>query len=113
MKSCLPNILERLETSDGVDYRLEVSQELLWFKGHFPGEPVLPGVVQVHWAIMFGASIGYDPATFKGLRRVKFKSIIQPGTVLHLELKKKESGIGFTYTSDSGLHSQGTIEFGE
>ena len=90
---------------------LDVRSDLYWFRGHFPGNPILPGVVQVDWAMHFGAELGYVPQEFAGLARVKFKSIVRPPARLHLELTSRSSGLGFTFTSGETLHSAGTIRF--
>ncbi len=108
----LPGILERTETASGVDYRLDVGPELYWFRGHFPDNAILPGVVQVHWAIHFGAELGYGPKKFTGLARVKFKAVVRPPTILKLELVATGRGLGFTYTAGDTLHSTGTVRFG-
>ena len=58
--------------------RLAVPAEHPAFAGHFPGRPVLPGVVQLDWAVRLAAScfgFRFRPA----LRvRVKFMRIIAP-----------------------------------
>ena len=74
---------------------------------------ILPGVVQVHWAIHFGAELGYRPKKFTGLARVKFKAVVQPPTILKLELVATGHGLRFTYTADDTLHSTGTVRFGD
>lgn len=108
----LPRILERTETASGIDYRLDIGPELYWFLGHFPDNAILPGVVQIHWAVHFGAELNFAPEDFTGLTRVKFKNIVRPHTILTLELVAKDRRLGFTYTAADILHSTGTIRFG-
>jgi 3-hydroxymyristoyl/3-hydroxydecanoyl-(acyl carrier protein) dehydratase len=108
----LPGILERTKTESGIEYRLNIGPELYWFRGHFPDNPILPGVVQVHWAIHFGADLGYAPEAFTGLARIKFKAIVQAPAILKLELVAKGRELGFTYSASDTLHSTGTIRFG-
>jgi 3-hydroxymyristoyl/3-hydroxydecanoyl-(acyl carrier protein) dehydratase len=109
----LPGILESTETASGIEYRLDIGPELYWFRGHFPGNAILPGVVQVHWAIYFGANLGYAPEDFTGLARIKFKNVVRAPTILNLELVAKGRGLEFTYTACDTLHSTGTIRFGD
>lgn len=49
-----------------------------WFSGHFPGEPILPGIAQI--ALVFQAiSLAQGKALkIAGLKRVRFKQIIEP-----------------------------------
>ena len=107
----LPDVLKRADIPSGAKYELRIAPHLQWFDGHFPGNPVLPGVVQIHWAIHFGADLGFDPARFRGLRRVKFRQIVRPGTILSLELKSRPGELAYSYRSDSTRYSEGTIEF--
>ena len=46
-----PAILSTLDESPEHRWLMLISPELDWFRGHFPDNPVLPGVVQLHWAV--------------------------------------------------------------
>lgn len=85
--------------------------ELLYFKGHFPQTPILPGVVQVHWAIHYGIQCFNVSKHFRGIQKLKFQKIIQPNTTLTLELcyDEKKSVLNFRYYSQLGQHSSGSI----
>ena len=51
--SLQPQILSVQKDADAVSLDLLVSKDLDYFRGHFPGLPLLPGVVQVDWALRF------------------------------------------------------------
>ena len=83
------------------------------FQGHFPGEPVFPGVLIVESLAQAGSipllSLeGFDGKTayLGGLNKVKFRKKVVPGDVLRLEvnIKKLKSnagiGIGKAYVGD-------------
>ena len=54
-----------------------VSINELFFQGHFPGNPILPGIVQLHWAIGFSMGLlGFSEAPHD-IKRLKFKNIVQ------------------------------------
>jgi 3-hydroxymyristoyl/3-hydroxydecanoyl-(acyl carrier protein) dehydratase len=91
-----------------------VPLDLAHFSGHFAATPVLPGVVQIDWAILFGRRHFALPPTFLGMHALKFQNIIQPDVPVFLELKHDEQkgGINFRYFSDAGQHSGGRILFG-
>jgi len=83
------------------------------FQGHFPGDPVLPGVVQVDWAIRFGARAFGVQGTFLGLDRVKFLQAIRPGETVLLALAAPAPGrLDFQYTAGGDLKSSGSVRFG-
>lgn len=70
----------------GLALTLALDPDLLAFQGHFPGDPILPGVVQVDWAIRFGAEAFGPLGRFCGLDQVKFLGLIRPGERVELQL---------------------------
>lgn len=95
----------------GVRLDLRVPHNLPCFEGHFPGFPILPGVIQVHWAIELGRKhLGFR-GEFMGLERLKFRERIRPGArlVLDLELGEGGSRLRFTYSSEAGPLSSGVV----
>ena len=66
-----------------------------WYlAGHFPGNPIMPGVLQVEALAQLGAVCGLAHpdfagklALFAGIDDVRFKRIVRPGDVLDLELR--------------------------
>jgi 3-hydroxymyristoyl/3-hydroxydecanoyl-(acyl carrier protein) dehydratase len=98
-----------MTTDEGHAFRLVVPPDLRWFDGHFPGDPIVPAVVQVDWAIHFGCELGFDPDRFSGFSRLKFKRVITPNTELRLVLTATTDKLGFLFESADGIHSQGTV----
>ena len=75
-----------------------------YFRGHFPGHPVMPGVLIIEALAQAGAvNILSRPefagkiAFFAGLDKVRFKRQVVPGDTLRLELEitKVRGQIGF------------------
>ncbi len=73
---------------------IQVPPESAWFSGHFPGNPILPGIAQL--GMVFDAINQPDNQGFeiKEIRRVRFKQIIRPGDPLRLTIKPRENEAG-------------------
>lgn len=96
---------------NAVELDLCLSNNLFYFQGHFPGQPVLPGVTQIDWAVRFADK---HLATQIGAARnfqVKFRSVILPEMklTLLLELSDDRSRLRFEYRSQDRVLSSGAI----
>jgi len=93
---------------------LVVPASLFYFDGHFTQAPVLPGVVQVDWAILFGRRHFDLAPSFRGVNALKFQQVIAPEVPVRLELTRDsaQGSLGFRYFSDAGQHAGGRILFG-
>jgi 3-hydroxymyristoyl/3-hydroxydecanoyl-(acyl carrier protein) dehydratase len=97
--------------ADAVELGLLIPSNLLYFKGHFDQAPVLPGVVQIHWAIEFGRQYFHLPEAFIGLEVIKFQDLIMPQAQINLALHyhRHNNKLSFSYTSFRGRHSSGRV----
>ena len=70
-----------------------------YFQGHFPGMPVMPGVLQVEalaqtMAVYVARTEGFGSrmGLFAAIDEVRFKRIVQPGDRLSLEITMEKLG---------------------
>ena len=91
---------------------LRVPPDLACLRGHFPALPVVPGAVQLGWALAFGARYLGSAAALRACLSVKYERIIQPGRTLRLLLASEPgaSMLRFEFSSALGRHSSGRIE---
>jgi len=88
-----------------------VSADLAYFNGHFPRTPVLPGVVQVDWALALGQPLLDRPRRFVGMEVLKFQQLARPGDVLDLTLRfdVERAKLYFTFSNAGTACSSGRI----
>lgn len=88
-------------TEDKVIALKNVSMNEPYFQGHFPGVPVMPGVLQIEamaqaGGILASRSVSFDPAThvmlFMAIDQVKFRKAVVPGDQLHIEVVPLRKG---------------------
>jgi 3-hydroxymyristoyl/3-hydroxydecanoyl-(acyl carrier protein) dehydratase len=66
--------------------RMEVPLDLAHFNGHFPATPVVPGVVQIEWAMNLARRHLSADLGFHGMEALKFQRLARPGDALDLTL---------------------------
>jgi len=112
----LPEIISEACDGNRASFTLRIPPELAHFPGHFPGRPLLPGVVEVDWAVRLGLR-HFMLATerFSALKGLKFNSPILPGTVLQLTLTWSDgkSRLDFIYQVGARACATGQILFAQ
>ncbi len=100
-----------------------VNKDEWYFKGHFPGNPIMPGVLICEALAQTGAvailsmeeNKGKN-ALFGGIDKMKFKKMVTPGDRLKLEVKiikrKGPIGVGEAIASvDEKIVAKGELTF--
>ena len=57
-----------------------------WFSGHFPDDPILPGIAQLKMVVDLIATSRQGVSHLTGLSRVKFRKIVRPGELLDIQV---------------------------
>lgn len=94
---------------------LPLDPDLIAFDGHFPQAKILPGVVQLDWAIHYAREAFAMPPRFQRMDALKFQHVARPGDRLQLTLgwDALKSVLSFRYVSDHGVHASGRVVFGD
>ena len=112
-----------LEPGERVVARKRVREDEWYLRGHFPGRPVMPGVLIVEAMAQTGAIAVLAEeenrgriALFAGIDDTRFKRIVEPGDELELEctLEQVRGPIGkgkARATVDGQLAARGTLTF--
>lgn len=109
-----PDVLEEARDAVAVRLRFRVSPALAYFSGHFAGWPILPGIVQVHWAMEFASRYFPLCGEFRRLEHIKFHRVVRPNMDLALTLRYDEAKcrLEFLYDNATAKYSSGVAYFG-
>jgi 3-hydroxymyristoyl/3-hydroxydecanoyl-(acyl carrier protein) dehydratase len=94
-----------------VTVRLFVPRTLEHFDGHFPGFPILPGVLQIDWAVRLARQHFGQLCESYGVDGFKCRAPVLPETELVLTLECDAGRLRFAYRDGARTVSSGTVLF--
>ncbi|MEE2887701.1 MAG: hypothetical protein VX951_09765 [Planctomycetota bacterium] len=104
-----PRCIEIERTDAEFRYRLELAEGDAYFEGHFPDQPVLPGVGQLHLLTQaLSQSLG-QPVHWTKAHSVRFRKPILPESPCELTVQHPdaEGEVRFQIHSEEGLMADG------
>jgi 3-hydroxyacyl-[acyl-carrier-protein] dehydratase len=108
------------ESADGLVARRKWRADEDFYRGHYPGAPITPGVLLCEsvfqtgavflakQALAAGAKPGAGVPLLAKISDVRFRNPVYPGDETLIEVKKKEAIGGFTMMSGSVKKADGT-----
>ncbi len=106
-----PVVLSQSQSADDYIFSLEFPPELACFKGHFPNQPIYPGVGQIGFLQHFAKSIWSDLNWCQGYEQLKFQNLICPYAVEQLKLSRKEHKVSFELRDSEQILASGRLLF--
>ena len=111
----LPKIVSTLVNNDANEALIELylNEDLLWFKGHFDGFPILPALCQISMLRHFANTLFNLDITIEKIPRIKFLKIARPKDTIFLKLSLNEAKNTLTFdyfNKDKESYSKGTIK---
>ena len=112
------NLLREVNTSKSneIEALAYVPMDSPWFTGHFPGEPILPGIALVNMAeqaILKHAEARNEQIKLHTLRRIRFVQPVRPGETLSISITGEEVGeemlFSFKATNKENIVCSGVI----
>jgi len=79
-----------------------IGEDSPWFSGHFPGDPILPGIAQLKMVADLIVTSGKGQMRMAGLSRVKFRKIVRPGDLLDIYVECGEAPDQYSFKITSG-----------
>jgi acyl-coenzyme A synthetase/AMP-(fatty) acid ligase/3-hydroxymyristoyl/3-hydroxydecanoyl-(acyl carrier protein) dehydratase len=105
-----PDVLSELSGSDSVERACRVPLDLVCFSGHFPREPVVPGVLQLDWAMeMVAQHLGHIPRATE-IESLKLTSPLRPGQRFRIRIRiTSDAIVEFKVWSKEATYSTGRV----
>ncbi|MCH6256083.1 beta-hydroxyacyl-ACP dehydratase [Puniceicoccaceae bacterium K14] len=107
------------ESEDSLTAKRFVPESEAFFEGHYPGNPIMPGVLiseavfqagAIYLSKLLAADIEADPDLVPVLTKIsdaRFKSIVRPGDTLTINVKYKEKMGRFIFMNGSVQNQDG------
>lgn len=114
IKKVLPHrdamlLIDEAVAIDGVSHAKKLIKGDEWFlRGHFPGDPVVPGVILCEIlaqsaCVLLGTEASGGRTLFTGLDKVRFKNIVKPGDLFETECIITKAKPPFYFASGKGF----------
>ncbi len=109
-----PQVLSCDYQDQMVELQCRVLPSLIYFSGHFPGQPILPGVTQLAWVEQLAKIFFTINQPFLRMEVIKFRKIIQPEDIIKIKLtwKAENNKLYFEMSSVTDQHSSGRLVYG-
>jgi 3-hydroxymyristoyl/3-hydroxydecanoyl-(acyl carrier protein) dehydratase len=94
-----------------VEVRVPVHSSHPAFSGHFPGEPIFPGVALLGLVVSALQEGLGDDLWVTAIPSVRWRAVVRPDAVLDVRLSRLDNDdhVGFEVWSDKALVSHGTL----
>ncbi|MGD9472960.1 MAG: 3-hydroxyacyl-ACP dehydratase FabZ [Novosphingobium sp.] len=112
--------VERLTKGESIHTVKAVSFNEQFFQGHFPGRPIMPGVLQIEAMAQSAAILGIETLElagtgklvyFMGIESAKFRAPVEPGCLLdmHVEFTQQRSRV-YKFKGTASVNGKTTSE---
>jgi len=101
-RRCDPVVLAEVRSAGRLERTLRVPADLAAFEGHFPGAPLVAGVVQLGWVMDAASALAGRAAEASGFEGLRFRDVLAPEQVLRLAVELSDTGDLARFRLDAG-----------
>lgn len=109
----MPTVISATSDADKLvaSLQLAIDPDLDGFDGHFDAAPIVPGVLQIYWALQFANTYlrPVSPLDIANLEAIKFQHLMTPGIEVRLELELANAKLQFVFAAADKRYSSGKI----
>lgn len=110
-----PIILNQKVAEDAANLELEIPLDLAYLEGHFAAMPIVPGVVQLHWADEYARELLGITGDVQQGNQIKFTSLLRPldRVILSLVYDREKNTLRYSYVKGDQTCSSGRLNYGQ
>ncbi len=101
-----PKLLSRLQhrfmTTSDFTLSCSIETGSKWFQGHFPDNPILPGIAQLKFVADLVTTSEKETLQMTGVSRVKFRRIVRPQDRLDIAVSREKKGQRYQFSITCG-----------
>jgi len=109
LKYPFPEHTEILQEDDSLRATFRIPESYPFFEGHFPGNPLVPAVIQIGWVVAAIALLREEEIVAYRLSRFKFVAPIRPNDAVVVVVQLKENKYHCRISAQGELCSSGTL----
>lgn len=106
-----PVIISQQLTAATAQFELNFPAELTCFKGHFPAQPIFPGVAQIAFVQTLAKRAWADLGWVCAMEQMKFQDLIRPYSQLTLQLVRREDSVSFQLQCNEKCVASGRLRW--
>lgn len=97
-----------------MSFRFQVSRDLPVFRGHFPGAPIVPGIMQIGWVVEMARTHRLASGCCTGIVTAKFRRLLLPGMAIEATAERaaRPGQLRFSLRCRGEEVSTGRLQFG-
>ena len=109
----LASITKTQKSGNVLECQVAFETDSPFFDGHFPNDPIVPGVAQLHTVVSLCSELVGHPVTLTGIRRMKFSRPVYPSMelLLRIEAHRDRPSARWTLSHDRKPVSTGDLEW--